>query len=1169
VVSEIHYHPPDRADGRNLEFLEIHNAGWIEEDLSGHRLSGEIEYLFPPQTRVAAGGFVVIAAAPADLAAIHPSVEPLGPYTGRLSNGGGTVRLVQPTGALLLEAVYSDNPPWPASADGGGHSLVLTQPSYGEGDVRAWSASAHPGGSPGGHEPNPAQPLPPRHATSTPLPTDDSPIVFHEIHYHPLSDDSDDEFLELYNRSDATVDLSGWRFADGIEFTFPPNTFLPANNYLVVARHADRLRIRYPHLNQVNTVGNYQGSLSNSGERLALERPQAPGTGEPAWVVVADITYHEGGAWAADADGQGSSLELIDPHADPAWAANWAASDESAKASWTTVEATGQLDHGVGPIDQLQVLAQGSGSYLIDDIEVLGPGTGNLVVNHAFPTGITRWVAEGTHSQISWVSDQGADAPGCLRLDAVARGDTGANRLRTPLTPGLVPGGTATLRARVRWLGGHPELLLRLRGNYLEAFGSLDVPTQPGTPGLPNSRAVANAGPALADLSHSPVLPAASEPVVVRVRARDPDGLADLQLRYRVDPQTSVREVPMLDDGLGADTLADDGEFTATIPGQAAGVLVAFRVAARDDAHPSVTTLHPANEALVRFGETHPAPGMDTYRIWMTQTVFQLWSSRSPLDNTPLPVTFVYNDHRVVHGVGAWYAGSPHLAPGYTTPSGALCGYVLAFPADQPFLGAREVVLDWPGRDRTALQEPYAYEIARQLGIPYVHRRFIRLHVNGVTETSRGSVYEDVQQVNGDLVESWSPDRPRGDLHKIEQWFEFADNLSRTHTGPPRLDLYTTTDGHKNMARYRWNWLKRALPGSANDFTALFDLVDAAHASDPLEFETRLDQLADMEQWMRVFALEHLVVNFDAWGYDIGKNLYAYRPPGDRWRLFPWDIDWVMLASAQHGYHPRSPLLYRNPAPFGEANRDPTVGRMYRQPAFQRSYWRAMQDAVNGPLDPARVAARLQAQHTALVDRGITRSAGGSLESPSAVITWLAERRAYLQEQLSPFQLPFMVVAVPPTLPGSNPFLLRGTAPVEVAHVRAAGHPTSARWTDVTTFELPLSLPPGNHTLVIQAFDRHAQELPDLRTSLDVHQDPPPVAPRLTQASFDSTGQLILTWTSEPGARYLVESATDPDQVTWSTATDPVTANSDTHSTSVRPPAHPPHQFYRVRRMAP
>ena len=52
--------------------------------------------------------------------------------------------------------------------------------------------------------------------------------------YHPISNDRNREFVELYNRSDAPVDLTGWEFTNGVEFSFPDNTVIEPGGYLVV-----------------------------------------------------------------------------------------------------------------------------------------------------------------------------------------------------------------------------------------------------------------------------------------------------------------------------------------------------------------------------------------------------------------------------------------------------------------------------------------------------------------------------------------------------------------------------------------------------------------------------------------------------------------------------------------------------------------------------------------------------------------------------------------------------------------------------------------------------------------------------------------------------------------------------------------------------------------------
>src|SRR2546427_218291 len=99
----------------------------------------------------------------------------------------------------------------------------------------------------------------------------------------------------------------------------------------------------------------------------------------------------------------------------------------------------------------------------------------------------------------------------------------------------------------------------------------------------------------------------------------------------------------MRDDGSGGDAVAGDGLYSATIPGQAGGTMVAFYLQATDSLNASSTFPNnaPTRECLVRFGELQPAGNFPVYRIWMTQATLTTWNGRSKLNNTPLDVTFV------------------------------------------------------------------------------------------------------------------------------------------------------------------------------------------------------------------------------------------------------------------------------------------------------------------------------------------------------------------------------------------------------------------------------------------------------------------------------------------------------------------------------------------------
>src|SRR5690606_33629293 len=78
---------------------------------------------------------------------------------------------------------------------------------------------------------------------------------------------SNEEWIELFNRSLSPIDLSGWSFDDAVGFSFPQGTILGPGQYLVVSNDAAALAAVHP---GITILGNFNGGLSNSTERIAL-----------------------------------------------------------------------------------------------------------------------------------------------------------------------------------------------------------------------------------------------------------------------------------------------------------------------------------------------------------------------------------------------------------------------------------------------------------------------------------------------------------------------------------------------------------------------------------------------------------------------------------------------------------------------------------------------------------------------------------------------------------------------------------------------------------------------------------------------------------------------------------------------------------------------------------
>ncbi len=1059
VINEFLAH----TDDPELDYIELYNRGPQAIDLSGAVLTDDPatnKFLFPAQTGLAPGGFLSLNQRQLGFA---------------LNAQGETLLLKNAKQTRVLDAIrfgaQENGVATGRFPDGSDEFYRLQSKTPGTANARILTSF----------------------------------IVFNEIMYHPISGDSDDQYIELYNRGDTTMDVSGWMLQDGIQFTFPAQTAIAAGQYLVVARNAARMRTNYSNLSSQSLLGNFEGKLAGSGERVALSMPDLMIATNSAGVkttniihiVVDEVTYQDGGRWGQWSDGGGSSLERVNPWSDGRLAPNWQDSDETRNAPWTMITATGRVDNGDVNPDQLQVLLQGAGECLIDDVEVLDANGVNHIANGTFEGNANGWTAEGTESGSSWESSEGFNSANSYHVRAIDRGDNQVNRIRVPLTTALNSGSTATIRAKVRWLKGQPSILFRIRGNWLEAAGEMNTGTKLGTPGSQNSRFAANAAPAVYDVRHTPVLPPADETVTVTARVSAPNGISAVRLHYRLDPATSHQSVSMRDDGTGGDALAGDGVFTGVIPAQSSGALVAFYVEAVDAAASSGAGTFPdnapENEALVRFGEASPSGTFPVYRIWMTQRTLQTWTQRSKLNNTPLPVTFVLGKDRVIYAAKALYAGSPYIAPGYNTPTGTRCGYSISFPPDDKFLGNTDLVLDWPGGhggESTALQEQMAYWLADHMDLPYSHRYTIRLHVNGVTDMQRGTVFEAVNQPAGDFLRAWHPNDSDGDFYKIDRAFEFSDGGSLTADPQPRLQNYTTVGGAKKTARYRWSWLKRSTE-AINDYRNIFSLVDALNAASPEPYTSQTEALVDLEEWMGLLAFEHIIVNFDAYGHEIGKNMYAYKPNDGKWQLYAFDLDWLMLAAAG-----RRADYSASSAPLFNAE-DPTMVRMFNHPPFRRAYFRAVKKAVEGPMQSSQCDPVMDAKYQALVANGVTLCDGNALTGPGVVKTWFSQRRTALLNQLNSISAPFTITSNSggDFSTDSNTTAITGTAPIEVKTLRVNGVVYPVTWISVTTWSITVPLRTGENRLTIDAVNVDGQLLTGMSDEIVVQSQSSPVSP--------------------------------------------------------------------------
>jgi len=143
----------------------------------------------------------------------------------------------------------------------------------------------------------------------------ESDVLINEIMYNPADSNTGGEFVEIYNRGGEAVDVSGWWLEDSAQvmLTLPEGTIIPAGGYLVF--YAEEAAVDFYGLNTAISYGPYKGGLSGSGERIALKKVGGS--------IIDEVTYDDNSPWPTEPDGNGPSLELINPALDNSAGTSW------------------------------------------------------------------------------------------------------------------------------------------------------------------------------------------------------------------------------------------------------------------------------------------------------------------------------------------------------------------------------------------------------------------------------------------------------------------------------------------------------------------------------------------------------------------------------------------------------------------------------------------------------------------------------------------------------------------------------------------------------------------------------------------------------------------------------------------------------------------------------
>lgn len=852
--------------------------------------------------------------------------------------------------------------------------------------------------------------------------------------------ESREEWIELFNRSTETIDLSSWQLSDGIRFSFPVGTTLAPGHYLVIADDASAFAAAHP---GVSVLGEYSGGLGNGSDRIML----LDARGNPADIV----EYFDGGRWDSGADGHGPSLELMNPDADNSHGEAWRASDEAAKSTWSTYTYRAIADSPIpgDPAiwqDFALGMLDGEGEILIDDISVIQDPDGaaiERIQNGDFNGNSTaHWRLLGNH-QRSFPEDD------VLHLVASGATEYQGNQLETTFGSGasIVNGSEYEISFRARWLSGSSQLNTRLYFNRAAKTTQLEVPGMNGTPGAPNSRLAPNASPSFDSLTHFPLLPTAGQPVTVSTVVGDADGIEAVSLHYRPDGG-AWQSTNM---AIGA-----NGKFSGTIPGQSANTVTQFYVEARNTfgAISSFPKEGANSRALLEVDDGVSANGAvhDLRAIMLSADSELLHRSTNSLSNELLGATVIYQGE-------AFYDVGIRLKGSFVGRDAARVGFNLKFNPDQLFRGVHEkIAIDRSTHGDLGVDEVIIKHVATRAGdIPGMYDDIVQF-ISPRSQYNRRALIR-MAGFDSIYLDSQFEDGSDGTLFEFEVYRWATTTIDGSPDGLKRAGGLNSPNGFLNIPirgygdekeDYRWHCLITS-KRQRDDYRDVIPFLKTMGLNST-ELEAEAPEVMNVDSILRTLAYQSLVGPGDSTftgGSDHNFRLYA-RPDGKVMYL-PWDWDSAFQRSTSAGL-------------VGGGN----FSKLVNRPANLRLYYGHLQDII------------AKAFNRSYMSDWTSHYGALGLQNFSGRLSYIDQRANYVLGQL-PAQAPFEI-----TTNGGNNFsvftssiLLSGEGWIDINEIRASadGVPLKVSWTDTDRWAVTLPLSAGANEISLLAFNRTGQQV--------------------------------------------------------------------------------------------
>jgi len=143
-------------------------------------------------------------------------------------------------------------------------------------------------------------------------------LFINEIMYNSIAG-PDEEWIELYNGTDASIDLENWNICDSdashSHIIIPAGYSVGPGEYFTISIVTNGA---FPFTPDYDGTGNF--ALNNSGDNVRIWNPD--------FILVDAVEFTDAAPWPTEPDGDGPSLSLLDLDLDNSIPENWAGSNQ-------------------------------------------------------------------------------------------------------------------------------------------------------------------------------------------------------------------------------------------------------------------------------------------------------------------------------------------------------------------------------------------------------------------------------------------------------------------------------------------------------------------------------------------------------------------------------------------------------------------------------------------------------------------------------------------------------------------------------------------------------------------------------------------------------------------------------------------------------------------------